>query len=118
MSTNTHAPKRFFKHALDSIQYGYIFDDEVLPEGVTISSVSAPVIATVSGTSTTPLTVSGQVANGAAFTGGDDRLVAIGRAVRATTAGGTAGCVYSVTITITASNGEVYTGVWKVEVEG
>ena len=118
MSTRTYAPKPFTKHALDSVQFGYIFDDEILPSGVTISSVTTPVITVAEGTSTTALTLSGAAANVAVFTDDEGRSVGIARAVRATTAGGTAGVIYRVAITVTASNGEIYTGVWTVSVEG
>jgi len=117
MSTKTYAPQPFTKRDTETLQYGYIFDDEVLPDGVTIDSVSAIVISTAEGTSTTPLTLAGEQENAAAFTDDDGFTVAIGRAVRATTAGGTAGCTYHVEITVTASNGEIYTGVWTVIVE-
>lgn len=116
MSNRTHAPKPFTKHPLDSVQYGYVFDD-VLPSGVTISSVTAPTITTLSGVSSTALTVTGQAPNAAAYEDDDGRTIAIGRAVRATTAGGTAGCIYGVEIKVTASNGEVYAGNWRVNVE-
>ena len=116
MTTRTHASKPFTKHPDDSVQYGYVFDD-VLPTGVTISSVSTPTITVLSGSSTTALTLAGQAANVAAYDDDDGVSVPIGRAVRATTAGGTVGCVYGVEIKVTASNGEVYAGDWRVIVE-
>jgi hypothetical protein len=116
MSTRTHAPDPFTKHPLDAPQYGYIFD-EVLPPGVTISSITTPTVSVLSGSSTTALTLTGPAANVAAYDDDDGREVPAGRAVRATTAGGTIGCVYGVEIKITASNGELYAGNWRVNVE-
>lgn len=116
MTTRTTAPKPFTKHLEDEVVYGFIFDD-VLPSGVTISSVGAATITTVSGTSTTPLAAAGQAGNAAAFDDDEGYSVAIGRAVRATVSGGTAGCVYNVRFEAVASNGEHYGGDWRVSVE-
>src|SRR5262245_10659713 len=117
MTTRTTAPRAFNKHKEDEPSYGFIFDD-VLPSGVTISSVAAPIITTVSGSSTTALSVTGQAANAAAVDDDDGLSVAIGRAARATVTGGTSGCVYNVMIEVTCSNGEHYGGDWRVSVEG
>lgn len=123
MTTRTVADKPFQKHVEDETQYGFIFDD-VLPTGVTISSVALPSsdgytsgIKTISGTSITALTIAGQAANAAAFDDDDGYEVAIGRAVQATIAGGTKGCQYGIRLEVTCSNGEKYGGDWIVNVE-
>ena len=108
--------KPFNKHRSDSVVYGFDFTN-VLPSGVTISSTSADTISTLSGTSSTALTATGETPNAAAYTNDEGETVAIGKAVRATIAGGTAGCKYQVTFVVTASNGELYGGDWEVDVE-
>jgi hypothetical protein len=116
MTVKTKAPKPFAKHVEDEVQYGFVFDD-VLPEGDTIVSASTSV-STVSGTSSTALSVSGAAANAAAFNDDDGFEVAIGRAVQATVSGGTAGCVYQVRVEAVTSEGEHYGGDFRVSVEG
>jgi hypothetical protein len=109
------AAKNFIKHTYDAPVYGFIFD-AVLPSGTTVSTVDSTVVAVDDGVSTLTLTLAGTAANGSAFTDDDGNTVAIGRAVQATVSGGTAECMYSITVKITASNGEKYGGVWVVEV--
>jgi hypothetical protein len=116
MTTRTTADRPFTKHALDQAQYGFIFDD-ALPPDVTIASVATPTISTLSGSSTTPLTIAGEAPNDAAFDDDEQREVAIGRAVQGTCSGGTSGCTYQVQVVVTCDNGEVYGGDFRVIVE-
>ena len=115
--SDIRASKPFYKHTYDSVQYGFVFSS-LLPAGVTIATVDATTVATEAGTSSTALTCTGGAANGSTFTDDDGNTVAIGEAVQATVAGGTAGVRYGITVKVTASNGEKYGGIFSVIVKG
>lgn len=109
------AQSPFHKHRNDSTTKGFIFSC-VLPTGVTIASVAVPSISTLSGTSSTALTVTGETPNAAAFEDDEGNEVAIANAVQALVAGGTTGCRYRVTMVTTGDDGETYAGDFEVEV--
>lgn len=115
MSNFVTAQEPFRKHRNDSTVKGFIFDC-ILPSGVTISSVADGTVTTVSGTSSTALTCTGETPNSAAFDDDEGVEVAIGKAVQATVGGGTAGCVYKIALVATGSDGQTYGGDFLVEV--
>lgn len=112
----TRADKKFCKHPYDEVVWGFIFSN-ILPTGVTISTVDAVTVEVEKGTSTTNLTIASQTVNAAAFDDDDGDEVAIGHAVQATVSGGTDGVWYKVTIKVTFSSGEKFGGVFIVHVE-
>lgn len=110
-----HATKVLEKQADESFVCGINFTN-VIPDGVTISSV-ARTVTTKAGSTTSQITYTGATANASTLTDDDGNGVAVGKAAQGTLAAGAANCRYEVLLVATLSNGEIRSGILDVTME-
>ena len=110
MTETVEARRTFQKHPNDDRTFGFGFGT-LLPTGVTVDSVAAPVVSGGDGA----LTAASEAVITTQSVDALTNTIEANEGASAKLSGGTAGQNYKVTITVTDSNGEDIAGVFPVD---